>query len=277
MQEELFAEDDTRDIDSLSKILGKAQLIYLKRLALNDWQWSQNRNAHQAGIYIPHEDRDNALFFPALVRKEREEGKEIREVLFDVRWIQIDGTKQARLVNYRSKGEETHLTRVPKECFEDLSPASFLLIAKTDDKFEAMVIDSRSAAADLLQDTFDVGSMFRSAFFEPAKAADLRRKSLLDFIDQAIEAFSRGELKAFAATHATLPSTRELAERAQRVYLDSVKVFRSRSLCDELPGGCLDDTEPGHRVWPVQGASASCSLTRACLGHSRRGAVRSIS
>lgn len=57
-----FVPEPERPIDDLMAALGEAEQVYLKKLSLNDWQWSENPLARQGGVYIPHEDRDSGFF-----------------------------------------------------------------------------------------------------------------------------------------------------------------------------------------------------------------------
>lgn len=215
-----------RDVELLSSLIDKAELVYLKRMALNDWQWAISDNKHQDGIYIPHEDRDNKKFFPVLEKKLRNIGEpDIWESYFDIQWTDSGTTKSARLVNYKSKGEETHLTGVPKECFIDLNPASFFVLGKipgdktTDHNYYALTIDSTSPAMDYLRTIFGFDSQFLSGFFEPAKKVKALKDKALDFIDEAMAAFNAGKIVEFTATHGTFPTTKQMAQKAQIQYL----------------------------------------------------------
>ena len=171
-----FVPEPERPIDDLMAALGEAEQVYLKKLSLNDWQWSENPLARQGGVYIPHEDRDSG-FFPPLGLKDRPGGEPpIREIWFDLEWPQRAKTKTARLAHYTSKGQETHLTNVVKGPFQGVSPASFLVIVRKrlgtgEFRFKALVVDSGGAGVDYLRDLFHFGSTFISGFFVPEIAA----------------------------------------------------------------------------------------------------------
>ena len=122
------------DADLLARLFDRADQVLVKKLSNNDRDWARHKNKHQAGVYIPHEQRDGG-FFPALQAKERkEEGAEIREVYFPTVWPQLaDEEKLTRLVHYTSKGQETHMTGLPKEAFAELLPASFLVMGRMPD------------------------------------------------------------------------------------------------------------------------------------------------
>lgn len=216
-------------IDDLVDVLQGAELVYLKKLSLNDWQWSENPLARQGGVYIPREDRDSG-FFPPLGMKDRPGGEPpIREIWFDLEWPQVAETKTARLVHYTSKGQETHLTNVVKDPFLGVSPASFLVIARKrlrtgEFRFTALVADSGGAGVDYLRDLFRFGSDFISGSFIPEVAAKNSEDRVLGYVEQAVLAWRAGTLDAFAQFHAVIPGTGQMAAMAQREYLEANKL-----------------------------------------------------
>lgn len=222
---ELFMEEESDSIEDIESALQGADCIYIKKLSLNDWQWSENPQAHQGGLYIPHSDRDSG-FFPRLSEKARPSGgMPIHEAWFDIIWPQAGGEiKKARLVHYTSKGEETHLTNVVKGPFRAISPASLLLIARrasqdADAVFTAVVADSASSAAEYLHDFFCLPSDFRSGFFEPAAIRRSTKQRALSFLEQAIAAWRADKLSDFAKGITSLPNPKDLASLAQEQYL----------------------------------------------------------
>lgn len=219
---------DNEAVDSTDELVisltRSATLIFLKKLSLNDWQWTEDPDKHQGGAYIFTADRDSG-FFPPLTLKPRGTGMaEIREVFIPISWPMLGAhfAKTARLVNYRSKGEETHLTGLPPEELSDLAPASFLLIAKEGDgatvNYRAITVDSRSGGYLYIEDLFGIGPDFRSGIFEPQKAVRTFQENLFDFVGQALEAFRAGELPTFAAAHLAIPKPREMAKLARQEY-----------------------------------------------------------
>src|SRR5260221_4449062 len=164
-QPDLFP-DDTDDASGfLIEMLDTAPTVLVKKLSNNDRDWAKFPNKHQAGVYIPVKQRDGG-FFPPLQIKEREADKpDIREAFFRTEWPQVDETKETRLVNYTSKGEETHMTGVPKEAFADLSPASFLVMARTGEgeqtSYRCLTSDSASATTVMLVDALKLAPDFR--------------------------------------------------------------------------------------------------------------------
>jgi len=226
LQSDLFTFESDASLDELAAVLEGAEQVYLKKLSLNDWQWSEKPNAHQGGVYIPHEDRDSG-FFPPLSLKERAGGgASIREIWFDLHWPQAEITKTARLVHYTSKGQETHLTNVVKEPFHGVSPASLLLIARRrlrtgELHFTAFVADSRGLGVGYLHDLFRFGSDFISGCFVPEAAARESADRALGYVEQAVRAWREGALVEFAAVHAAIPSTSRMAELAQAEYMSA--------------------------------------------------------
>lgn len=226
LQSDLFTFESEASLDQLAAVLEGAEQVYLKKLSLNDWQWTENPSAHQGGVYIPHEDRDGG-FFPALSLKERAgSGAPIFEIWFDLHWPQAEITKTARLVHYTSKGQETHLTNVVKEPFRGVSPASFLLIARRrlrtgELQFTAFVADSGGLGVGYLHDLFRFDSDFISGCFLPEAAARDSADRALSYVEQAIRAWREGSLVEFAAIHAAIPSTSRMAELAQAEYMNA--------------------------------------------------------
>jgi hypothetical protein len=225
LPDDLFAAETEETIEEFTSALENAESVYIKKLSLNDWQWSENPDAHQGGPYIPPLDRDSG-FFPRLVEKERAPGKKpIFEGFFEIVWPQAGGEiKLARLVNYRSKGEETHLTGLVKEPFQNISPASLLLVAKQklasgDIRFTVLVADSAGAPAEYLKDLFGIETDFLSGFFEPKVAVKESKERVLDYVEQAVVAWRAGTLQAFALAHAAIPSTAEMAAMSQAEFM----------------------------------------------------------
>ena len=245
LQDDLFEPADDVPLDEFRAALAGADRIYLKKLSLNDWQWSDNPKAHQGGPYIPHADRD-AGFFPALTAMERAAGEPpILEAWFDIIWPQNGGEiKRARLVNYRSKGEETHLTNVVKEPFQRISPASLLLITRKKPdagprQYTALIADSASAPYDYLRDLFRFDTDFVSGFFDPGRAEADAGQRVLTFLEQALDAWRKGTLQEFAKGHATVPGTTDMAAMAQSQYLKAQGLSSLDPFSMDAPGDAV--------------------------------------
>lgn len=213
--------DDVSDL--LVALLEQASTVLVKKLSNNDRDWAKLSNKHQAGVYIPVEQRDGG-FFPPLKLKERETDEAgIWEAFFQTKWLQTDETRESRLVNYRSKGEETHLTRIPKAAFADLSPASFLVMAKfgrnNDTIYHCLTVDSASDAAVILTDSLELSPDFLVDERRPSEYRRRERERILTFAEQVAAAWLAGKIAAFANEQTAIPETSALADQARSIFL----------------------------------------------------------
>ena len=225
-QSEFAFDQSGADADLLTHLIDKSGLVLVKKLSNNDRDWANNTSKHQGGVYIPHEQRDSG-FFPALGLKERKDGKtdEIRECFFRTEWPQVEEIRnKTRLVNYRSKGQETHMTVLPKAAFMDLSPASLFVMGRIKDEdqifYECMTIDSGSDEAALLADLFDLSADFLIGIFEPAERKKAELDRFLDFAEQVIAAWLKGDIVIFADENAAMPVTADLARLARTSFME---------------------------------------------------------
>lgn len=233
------------DASLLGILLRDSEEVFVKKLSNNDRDWARFANKHQAGAYIPLKELDGG-FFPSLVAKVRAapDAEEIREVEFPISWPQAgEDAKIARLVNYRSKGEETHLTRLPKSLFATLSPGSYLVIGRAfsggRSTYRALTIDSVSDDAFLLVDALSLPADFQAIVAFPATERARAREQVLSFSERVIDALLRGELNLFAAEHATMPDTAALAAEARREYLGRNKLKALDPFEIDCPGDAV--------------------------------------
>ena len=239
-------EGTARTADLLEGMIDRADRILVKKLSKNDRGWAQvSKSTKQDGCYIPAEHRDGG-FFPSLAEKDRGTGggKPIRETWFTTLWPQADGEeRQSRLVHYTSKGPETHMTRLPKGPFADLLPASFLVMGRMlrdgEVIYECLTVDSGSDEADLLADVLDIGPEFLIGEFDPEERRAVERERVLDFGEQVIMAWQRGELAGFARDHAAMPATLELARKARSAFLEKHGLETLDPFRMETPGDAL--------------------------------------
>lgn len=244
-QAEFAFEPSGADADLLTMLFEKSERILIKKLSNNDRDWARFPNKRQAGVYVPRENRDGG-FFPNLEKKERgsESADEIRERLFLTIWSQLGGEKRiSRLAHYTSKGQETHLTRLPKEVFAELLPASFLIMGRVkpgkENVYECMTIDSGSDEASLLRELFDLPAEFLIGEFDPAALKTKERERVLDFAEQVIAAWLAGSIAHFAKDNAAMPATLELAQMAQAVFLKKYGMKALDPFALEEPGNSL--------------------------------------
>lgn len=238
-------EQSASDADLINRLIGKADQILVKKLSNNDRDWSRFENKHQGGVYIQHEVRDSN-FFPNLELKHRRDGKtdEIWERFFRTDWPQVNElNKKTRLVNYRSKGQETHMTGLPKSAFADLLPASLLVIGRIqDDKeahFECITLDSDSDEVALLSDIFDIDPDFLIGIFKPSELKSAELDRIMNFAEKAISAWLDGNIEQFAAMNAVMPVTYELAALARKSFMKMHDLEMLDPFKMEAPGDAL--------------------------------------
>lgn len=227
------------------QLLLESRQVFVKKLSNNDRDWARFSNKHQAGAYVPVAERDSG-FFPPMTTKERTDGKtaEIREVEFPTSWPQVgEFNKTSRLVNYRSKGEETHLTGLPKGAFADLSPGSYLAIGRTETcgevQYRCLTVDSASDEALVLIDALSLPDDFQAVVRSPADERDKLHSRLLDFTELALASWQRGEIGQFASQNATMPGTLALADLARSQYLNSHGLNDLDPFTLECPGDAI--------------------------------------
>jgi hypothetical protein len=246
-QGELTLSVTQRDADLLNALFSKADRILIKKLSNNDRDWARYDNKHQAGVYMPHEQRDGGFFPPLeIMSRDDPDADEIREVKFPTFWPQVggrDARKRSRLVHYTSKGQETHMTRLPKSVFAELLPASFLVMGRTplpdETAYECLTIDSASDEASLLLELFDLGPEFLIGEFDPVELKKREHERVLDFTEQLIAAWLKGEIDLFARENAVMPNTAELALLARQTFLERYGLDDINPFSIEAPGDVL--------------------------------------
>jgi len=243
MQGLLFEEDSKIAHKILSQLLELCPNLFIKKLSNNDRDWAQLGNKHQGGIYIPIEERDSG-FFPDLFEKiSKKQGSVIREARFETSWPQVPLNRMSRLVNYCSKGEETHLTGLPKKAFSEVSPASYFIMGKKSVEgkaaFYCLTIDSSSDDALFLEDFFELGPDFKSGIVDRSTALSLKRTRLLELADQIFYAWQAGSIAYFEHKNCRMPSTLELAELAREEYLKQANRSELNPYTETSPGDVI--------------------------------------
>lgn len=242
-QTDLFAAGDT-DGALLTELLARAPCVFVKKLSNNDRDWSVFPNKHQRGVYIPAPQRDGG-FFPKLMTKARPkpEDKPIREAWFRTEWPQTGEVRtDTHLSHYTSKGEETHLTRLPKAAFRDLSPASWFVMAPIDSEtpaYECLTIDSTSEAAGQLMDELGLNAEFSVGVLEPASIAAAERDLLMSFAEEAALAWMTGKIASFSDASAVMPSTAGLATLAREAFLKTAGLDALDPFALKAPGDAI--------------------------------------
>ncbi len=275
LQGELAFDEVDGDAAELFRLFEKADRLLVKKLSNNDRDWARFSNKHQAGVYMPHEQRDGG-FFPPLEKKQRSEkdASPIRERYFTTIWPQADDEeKLTRLVHYTSKGPETHLTRLPKLVFKDLLPASFLIMGRIRYKgeyaYECLTIDSGSDDAAFLIELLDLEPDFLIGEFDPAAKKLEKRDRIFSFAEQVIQAWLAGKIHEFAKTNATMPNTTELARLAQAAFLKKYGYAEINPFALDYPGDVLRELSRSIE-WELfkefQKRERSVSMVRKVLG-----------
>lgn len=278
-QGELALNEPGIDAELISRLFARCDRVLVKKLSNNDRDWARFSNKHQAGVYIPHEQRDGG-FFPALEVKVRDDpdADEIRERFFTTIWPQLGNEeKQSRLVHYTSKGQETHLTRLPKDAFAELLPASFLIMGRIERDgqygYECLCIDSASEEADLLAEMLDLEPDFLIGVYAPAQLKDQERERILDFAEQVISAWLAGQIDIFARDNAAMPVTAELARMAREFYLKNNGIAQINPFEMAAPGDALREISRSIE-WDMfrdfQRRERSVDLIRTILGDKPR-------
>lgn len=216
---------DDSQWDLIENLVARSSRLFLKKLSRNDTSWADG-HGHQNGFYVPHEIRE-AGFFPEL--KQREDKPHIFMAACPSIWPQTGELKPTSLRHYSNKGHEAHFTVPPKELFEGLTPASWLLggifrSPESEAHHWFVVIDSDSADAEILETTLDIGADFHFVELEPGQllhASRLRRDEADELVELITLALRTGSLPALLAGHARIPSPDQLSLQARQEYLSS--------------------------------------------------------
>lgn len=235
------------DPSLLEKLLAESSQVFLKKLSNNDRDWAVMKNKHQAGVYIPATERDGGFFPPLVVREDTggESGSAaIREAMLHTEWPQHSETSEARLTNYTSKGQETHLTRLPKAAFAELAPASYLVMGKIaagngSNIYRCLTIDSYSDEVDFLLEWLAADPLAISRVYDPQAVRAQREGFVANFLARTIAALRTGNFAGFFRQHADFPDTKELAALACTEFLSTHKLANLSPWEIEKPGDAL--------------------------------------
>lgn len=197
--------------------------ILIKKLARNDYAWADGpQHGHQNGVYIPREIRE-AGFFPPL-QNSNPAKPHIFDTRFETFWPGTGETRLSTLKHYSNKGTEMHFTRVPRDEFSGLTPASWLLggILKTPIEqtyYWFMVIDSGCEEAELLESMFALDSNFHFDLFNPDDLPNARPNETQQLIEELALALRNGTLDQFIEHASRMPGSDAFALQAQNAWL----------------------------------------------------------
>lgn len=226
--------------------LKKSSKLFIKKLARNDSSWADGaRHGHQAGLYVPREVQ-KAGFFPVLANSNSAK-PHILDARFATFWPATGEVKSSSLKHYTNKGAEMHFTRLPRDEFKGLTPASWLVGGVLKEPIRGasywfMVIDSELSAAETLEATFDLDSTFHFDVFDPALLPQDSESDALGLIDDIKRAMHDGVLPEFLARVSSLPTPEAIAAEAQSAFLAGTR-FPSLSPFD-IP-------EPGDAIMRI--------------------------
>lgn len=203
--------------------IAKSSRVLVKKLARNDCGWADGpENGHQNGVYIPTEIRE-AGFFPPLLSTNPVK-PHILGTRFETVWPSTGETRCSALHHYTNKPAEMHFTRVPREEFSDLTPASWLLGGTLkapvgSAHYWFMVIDSADEEAELLESMFALNSDFHFALFSPDDLPCARLNETEQLVEELTSALRNGTLDEFIKQASAMPVSGDLALQAQNFWL----------------------------------------------------------
>ncbi len=223
--------------------ISKSARILIKKLSRNDCVWADGaENGHQNGVYIPREIRE-ADFFPRL-KNTNSAKPHIFESLFSTIWPITNEVKVSNLKHYSNKGPEMHFTRVPKEYFTALTPASLLLggtlrQSSSESHHWFMVIDSDSPEAEFLEAVFNLDADFHYGLFEPQYALTIPQDESQQLIEELTKSLKSGNLSSYIESVSKLPSPASLALQAQQEYQVQHSLTKLDPYTIENPGDAV--------------------------------------
>ncbi|WNH54501.1 type II restriction endonuclease [Stenotrophomonas oahuensis] len=228
MKTDIVSEGKQTDWKMVEELALKSRKIFLKKLSRNDTSWSMPGGSNQSGFYVPRDIRESR-FFPAL--EPRKDLPHIEEAKCPSYWPQADTVRDDSHIRYfTNKTSECHFTRIPKELFQLLNPASWLLggtlVAPEGLAHHwFMVIDSQSAAAELLETRLDVSSDFHFGLFDPAALSSASKDQSEEAAQLEAEiqaALLAGTIESLLLKYSRLPSPEQLSKQARNMHLKTM-------------------------------------------------------
>lgn len=227
--------------DEINEWIGKSDKLLIKKLSRNDRSWADDPRKHQAGFYIPQAIRA-AGFFPPLTNINRSK-PHIFMAELGTFWPATGEFKKSTLRHFSNKGSEMHLTRVPKDQFAGLTPASLLIVGRLkvphhEACYWFVVVDSASEEAELIETAFDLDSDFHFGLYDPTlllKPTD-EIEALIAEIDGHVRA---GTLHDFVESIKKLPSPESFATAAQQSYMNKCGLERLDPYALSCPGDTI--------------------------------------
>lgn len=211
----------------VQSLTGDSDELFVKKLSRNDTSWADDSGKHQAGFYIPRPIRE-ASFFPEL-KADNPAKPHIFHAECAVLWPQTGEVTVSHMRHYSNKGPETHFTVLPKALFQDLTPASLLLVGSlarpiAGCRYWIVVLDSASEEAELLETVLDLDAGFHYGLFEPARFEDasrLARDETQELIERLQKAITEGTLAELLAEYTDIPDPASIAATARDEWLQT--------------------------------------------------------
>ncbi|HDS0924501.1 TPA: hypothetical protein QDZ10_002991 [Stenotrophomonas maltophilia] len=209
----------------IEELVQKSRRLFLKKLSRNDTSWADVGGGHQSGFYVPRDIRE-ADFFPELAS--RADKPHILEAVCPSFWPQTaEVREESRIQFFSNKRSECHFTRIPKELFLGLSPASWLIGGALNEPIGRahhwfIVIDSESQDAELIESRLDIQSDFHFALFLPGQFISINKIEediQAQLAAEINDALRNGSLNMLRAKYSKLPSAEMLAEQARITFL----------------------------------------------------------
>jgi hypothetical protein len=229
--------------EDIREWVGKSTRLLIKKLSRNDWRWADSAdNGHQNGVYIPAEIRSANFFVP--IRNVNPKKPHIFEAKFLTFWPATGEIKESKLTHYSNKGPEMHFTRVPKDQFSGLTPASLLIggaltKAISDCSYWFMIVDSASEEAEMIESMFDLNADFHCGLYNATDIRGVIKNETEQLIDELAASVKAGRLNEFIASVSKLPSPESLASDAQILFLSQNRLEKLNPYEIENPGDAL--------------------------------------
>jgi len=200
--------------------ISRSSQILVKKLSRNDCSWADDPGKHQAGFYVPSSIQKSG-FLPEL-HNTNPEKPHILDALYNTFWPASGEMKELALKHYTNKGPEFHCTRVPREQFSGLSPASLLIGGKLKTPVGTathwfIVVDSTCLEAEIIETVFSIDADFHFGLFTPdvISAVVSCEERLIAELNAALR---DGTLDRYIAGK-RLPDPADLARQAQESWL----------------------------------------------------------
>lgn len=211
----------------IQSLTGDSDELFVKKLSRNDTSWADDSGKHQAGFYIPSPIRE-AGFFPQL-EADNPDKPHIFHAECPVLWPQTGEVTVSHMRHYSNKGPETHFTVLPKVLFQDLTPASLLLVGRlarpiAGCRYWIVILDSAAEEAELLETVLDLEAGFHYGRFEPSRFEDasrLARDDTQELIERLQRAITEGTLHELLAEYADIPNPASIAADARNEWLQT--------------------------------------------------------